>query len=213
MSAHDQLERQLLDSVARLRDSRSRRGAHPVRWSRVRSVITVAVSSVTALGVAVFAIVSLGHHHIASRTPTPSGHLGVQRRGGCNSNVRRGVLPVWARAGFGPPTQRVPHVLGTSGSITAILFAYPLLSPPPHDHNNKILWVSRVATKPSSDLLIAAQRMNGTRRVGSPVGRRVPGGPGPSLINLPSPGCWRLTLRWSGHVDRLDLQYATNRSR
>jgi hypothetical protein len=35
----------------------------------------------------------------------------------------------------------------------------------------------------------------------------VRGGPGPSIVDLPSPGCWALTLRWSGHVDHLDLEY------
>jgi hypothetical protein len=39
----------------------------------------------------------------------------------------------------------------------------------------------------------------------------VRGGPGPSGINLPAPGCWRLALRWSGRTDELDLQYAHRR--
>jgi hypothetical protein len=42
------------------------------------------------------------------------------------------------------------------------------------------------------------------------VSRTVLGGPGPSIINLPASGCWRLTLRWSGRVDSLDLDYAPN---
>ena len=49
--------------------------------------------------------------------------------------------------------------------------------------------------------------MTGTKRDGAPVGRAVHGGPGPSIINLPAPGCWRLTLRWSGWTDQLDLRY------
>lgn len=36
----------------------------------------------------------------------------------------------------------------------------------------------------------------------------VPGGPGPSTIDLPAPGCWTLHLRWSGHTDELKLHYA-----
>jgi hypothetical protein len=95
--------------------------------------------------------------------------------------------------------------------MTAILWAYPLLSPPPRDHTNKILWVSRSTSNQPSDLLITAQRMTGTRPLGSPVTRTVMGGPGPSIIDLPTPGCWRLTLRWSRHVDHLDLQYIANR--
>jgi hypothetical protein len=53
--------------------------------------------------------------------------------------------------------------------------------------------------------------MNGSTLVGAPVTRKVFGGPGPSIINLPSAGCWRLTLRWSGRSDSLDLQYQRRR--
>jgi hypothetical protein len=139
-----------------------------------------------------------------------SGHAGAKSGSLCQSQLRVGVLPGWARGGFSDPAVRLPHVLGASRKIAAILFGYPLLSPPPRDHTNKILWVSRTATDPSSDLRIAAQRMTGSRFVGSPVQRMVLGGPGPSIINLPSSGCWRLMLRWSGQVDGLDLQYAAN---
>ena len=53
--------------------------------------------------------------------------------------------------------------------------------------------------------------MIGSTKVGSPVGRKVIGGPGPSIINLLAAGCWRFTLRWSGQLDTLDLTYAANR--
>ena len=46
--------------------------------------------------------------------------------------------------------------------------------------------------------------MVGARPVGAPVLRRVQGGPGPSIINLPRAGCWRFTLRWARSVDELD---------
>jgi len=36
----------------------------------------------------------------------------------------------------------------------------------------------------------------------------VPGGPGPSIIDLPAPGCWTLHLSWSAHTDELKLHYA-----
>lgn len=125
----------------------------------------------------------------------------------CHSVVHRGVLPPWARTGFSDPRPRLPHVVGRSGEIAALVFGYPLRSPPVKDRGNKILWVSRRAVKPLSDLRIRAQRMEGRRRVGRPVTRVVVGGPGPSGINLPAPGCWRLTLRWSGRSDQLDLRY------
>jgi hypothetical protein len=125
----------------------------------------------------------------------------------CHSVVHHGVLPTWARTGFSAPRPRLPHVIGRSGEIAALVFGYPLRSPPLKDRGNKILWVSRRAVRPLSDLRIRAQRMDGRRRIGHPVTRVVVGGPGPSGIDLPAPGCWRLTLRWSGRTDQLDLRY------
>jgi hypothetical protein len=136
--------------------------------------------------------------------PSPS------RVSACASQVRTGVLPQWARGGFSDPKPRMPYELGRAGNIAALVWGFPLLSPPPHTHNNKILWVSRVTAQPGSDLRIAAQQMQGTHPLGAPVSRTVMGGPGPSIINLPASGCWRLTLRWSGRVDSLDLDYVAN---
>jgi hypothetical protein len=124
----------------------------------------------------------------------------------CHSSVQTGVLPVWARGGFSEAKPRLPHVVGRSGEIAALVFGYPLLSPPSAKRSNKILWAARRSVR-YSDLRIEAQRMVGTRSVGKAVARTVKGGPGPSIINLPAPGCWRLKLRWSGRSDQLDLQY------
>ena len=117
------------------------------------------------------------------------------------------MLPPWARTGFSDPRPRLPHVLGRSGEIAALVFGYPLRSPPLKDRGNKILWVSRRAVKPLSDLRIRAQRMDGPPSRRAPGHARRGGRPGPSGINLPAPGCWRLTLRWSGRTDQLDLRY------
>jgi hypothetical protein len=125
----------------------------------------------------------------------------------CHSAVRHGVLPSWARTGFSDPRPRMPHVLGRSGDIAAIVFGYPLLAPPAESRSNKILWVSRRPIKPPDRLRIRAQRMRGSRPVGKHVVRVVQGGPGPSIVNLPVHGCWRLTLQWSGRSDELDLDF------
>jgi hypothetical protein len=124
----------------------------------------------------------------------------------CEARIQMGVLPTWARGGFSEPKPRAPHVLGRAQRIVAIIFGYPLYSPPRRGRNNKILWVSR-RTPDASALKIRAQRMNGSSPVGSPVSRKVSGGPGPSIVNLPAPGCWRLSLQWSGRADSLDLRY------
>jgi hypothetical protein len=125
----------------------------------------------------------------------------------CHSAMRHGVLPPWARAGFSDPRPRMPHVLGRSGEIAAVVFGYPLLSPPAKNRANKILWVSRRPIKPPDELRIRAQRMRGDKPVGEHVVRVIQGGPGPSYLNLPARGCWRLSLQWSGRSDELDLDY------
>jgi hypothetical protein len=101
----------------------------------------------------------------------------------------------------------MPYVLGKTGKIAAIQWADPLVSPPSTRYNNKILWVSRRPSVPGSDLQISAQKLIGDTPVGRLVHRTVTGGPGPSIINLPSAGCWQLKLRWSGRSDTLDLRY------
>jgi hypothetical protein len=145
----------------------------------------------------------------AAGAPAPARSSSASAR--CHSVVHHGVLPTWARTGFSDPRPRLPHVLGRSGEIAALVFGYPLRSPPAKDRSSKILWASRRDVRPLSDLRIGAQRMEGRRRVGRPVTRVVVGGPGPSGIDLPAPGCWRLTLRWSGRTDELDLRYVRRR--
>jgi hypothetical protein len=127
--------------------------------------------------------------------------------GSCHSQVGQATPPVWARSGFSGPRPRIPYAVGRSGQIAAIVFGYPLRSPPAQGRNNKILWVSKTWPKKPAPLWIRAQLMDGTRAIGAPVRHIVPGGPGPSTIDLPEAGCWRLTLTWSGRKDSLDLAY------
>ena len=114
------------------------------------------------------------------------------------------VLPVWARTGFSDPRLRVPHVLGASGRIVAILFGHPLVSPPARERANKILWVARRSPLHRSALWIRAESLDGA----GTVTRVVAGGPGPSIVDLPASGCWRLRLAWARQRDVLYLRYA-----
>jgi hypothetical protein len=124
----------------------------------------------------------------------------------CRANVVTGVIPDWARAGFSEAQPRMPFEIGRSGMIAAIIFGDPLAAPPRADHNNKILWVARHPSA-AARLDISAQRMVGTAKVGDPVRQVVTGGPGPSIVNVPARGCWRLTLTWAAQTDSLDLEY------
>jgi hypothetical protein len=116
--------------------------------------------------------------------------------------VRTGQLPEWARAGFSGDA-RAAHVLGDRGDIVAVVFGYPLHQPPAAGRSNKILWVSRMPVAPGDTLVIEARQP----ATGATASRDVPGGPGPSIIDLPRAGCWELTLAWSGHRDSMALEY------
>ena len=124
---------------------------------------------------------------------------------GCAAQPPVSPLPGWARAGFSPPDQAMPHVMGEAGNIVAILWADrdALHSPSLPDRSNKILWVSRIPFTAPNPLLIVATLADGTRTVTVSV----PGGPGPSIIDMPAPGCWTFHLSWSGHSDELKLRY------
>ena len=95
--------------------------------------------------------------------------------------------------------------MGEAGNIVAILWAtHDALHSPPLQHtNNKILWVSKIPSTSLDPLIIKAALAGSTRMVTVSV----PGGPGPSIIDLPAPGCWTLQLSWSGHTDKLKLRY------
>lgn len=142
----------------------------------------------------------------ATTAATTASAAGAATR--CGSRVETGSLPDWADAGFSGDA-RVPHVFGAKGDIVAVLFAHPLRQVRKDGSNNKILWVARAATTspdPTAPAtLVITARLDGTD---TRVIREVAGGPGPSIIDLPEAGCWRLDLSWSGHTDTMDLVYA-----
>jgi hypothetical protein len=138
--------------------------------------------------------------------PSSAARADAAASNGCAGQPPVSPLPLWARAGFSPPDQAMPHVLGQAGNIVAILWANrdALHSPPLPDRNNKILWVSRIPLTGTGPLVIKAT-LAGSARTATVS---VPGGPGPSTVDLPAPGCWTMHLSWSGHTDELKLRYA-----
>jgi hypothetical protein len=123
----------------------------------------------------------------------------------CIAPVDRGAVPVWARTGFSERVPRLAHVRSRDGRIVALLFGDPLTAPARPRRANKILWVARRPYAGPATLRIGAQRMLGSRAVGAPVARSLD--VGPSILDLPAAGCWRLTLHWSNRTDTLDLRY------
>jgi hypothetical protein len=160
------------------------------RRARRRVVAQVAATASAVAVVAVLVPLGIGARHIAPAAPPA-----------CAAEIAPAVLPEWARTGFTAPEPTMPYVLGDGGHIAAILFG-PLTSPPEPERNNKILWVARDPASPGP-LLISARRSPDD----PPVVREVPGGPGPSGVDLPAPGCWTLDLRWGERTDTVRLNY------
>lgn len=141
---------------------------------------------------------------------SPSGAMpphAARVSGGCGATgLYRGGSPAWT-ATANPPTFLVAAT-GHAGDVTAFLFGYPLRAGQPTDRQNKILWVVR-------------QPRNGAELVlsGRPLGRSAPvvrfqrpadSSPGeiyPSIVDVPTAGCWEFTLRWNGNHDVIDLPY------
>jgi hypothetical protein len=124
----------------------------------------------------------------------------------CRRDYTPRLLPRWARTGFSSPRPTMPYVLGDRGEIVAILWADhdPLVVPPAADRNNKILWVAQDG---SGGSLHIKARLLGSDRTAT---RTVDGGPGPSIIDLPAPGCWSIDLTWGKQRDHLQLEYAAH---
>jgi hypothetical protein len=130
----------------------------------------------------------------------------------CSSLVRTDALPQWAWAGFSNPRAGgVPYVLGDRRDMVAVLFGQPLSAPEGKDHSNKILWVSRRGQVPLEPLVVKASKVDpawlGPPQ--APVVRTIADGPGPSYLDLPSPGCWHVDLSWDNgkQHDSMDLVY------
>lgn len=165
--------------------------------------LAVAAAAAAVAAVAVAAVTWTGDSE--SGSPAGPASSDATTTIGCRLDYRPAPLPEWARTGFTPPDQAVPYVLGDRGDMVAILWDthHPLKAPPTEGENNKILWVARVGAA-DGPLEIRAT-LEGT---GETVTRVVSPAPGPSGIDLPSPGCWSLDLTWGGHRDHVMLGYA-----
>jgi hypothetical protein len=116
--------------------------------------------------------------------------------------LNTGPLPEWARAGFSDPSGN-PHTVGAKGTILAVVFASPLRSPTEPDAGNKILWVAKQTPTAGEVLKIRATLEGSTRQTTVDLGTA----PGPSIVEMPVPGCWHLDLTWGSHQDSVDLRW------
>jgi hypothetical protein len=132
----------------------------------------------------------------ASVPPTPTL---TSTTGGCAGTVlTTGEPPQWAQVGWsqtkGTPWP-VPWTAAASGQAVAFLFAGRLVagaSPRVDGSNNKVLWELRDPVQ-----FVVEGRPAGQS---APV-VTVPGGP--SIVDVPTPGCWTFRLIPSNHPDQV----------
>lgn len=166
------------------------------RRSRYRRAVTMAPAIVTVLVLALVGGLFLFRPGTAGRPAGPPSAC---------TPVSTQVLPSWARTGFSDREPRMPVVYSRSRTMLAIIFASPLSSPEvTGGAANKILWVTDTPAAAGEPLLIA-----GKLEGGSAVSQTsVDGGPGPSYVDVPEPGCWVFQLSWGTHRDVIALPYA-----
>lgn len=158
---------------------------------------------VVALFLAAPLLVACGSSHPSSRPTSQT----IAPAGGCGaSTLRNGTLPAWT-ASAGVPASG-PYAITEHRNAVGIMG--PLRAGHPRNPANKILWIVRLP-RDGSDLVIRARPLSASKPV---VTIRFPpdSSPGeiyPSSVDVPKAGCWRLTLRWAGHTDSLELPYLT----
>ena len=141
----------------------------------------------------------------------PASPLAHRVAGGCGATTAyAGDPPQWlvdAACGRGAPSS-LPYVSSASGLIGGFIFGYPLRAGAPENPTNKILWAVATARN-GSPLDIEARRQGST---GPALTFSFPdnAGPGeiyPSIVDVPSPGCWTFTLSWGTGEGQVQLAY------
>lgn len=124
--------------------------------------------------------------------------------------ISAGATPAWVdAAGAHANPTGLPYAIDRSQTVAGFLWAYPFRAGHPDSPANKVLFVVRLP-RAGSDLTITAHPA-GTATPVVTVVQAADSGPGeiyPSIIDVPTAGCWVLDLAWSSHRATLQLPYA-----
>ena len=128
--------------------------------------------------------------------------------GGCvSTRVWKGSIPAELEAAAGNNAPHgLPVAIAQPANLAGFIFGYPLTAGRT-EPANKILWV--VATPRTGDLIVdghpssaATPAIHYTLTPNS-----FPGDIYPSIIDVPTAGCWHFTFGWNGRVAAIDLEY------
>ena len=131
--------------------------------------------------------------------------------GGCGGTaLYQGAIPAWLDEAGGHNNPRgLPYAVAAPPDAAAFLFAHPLRAGHPSNPANKILWVVR-GDRHGQDLVLDAHPL-GASSPSMHLSLPSNSGPGniyPSIVDVPSAGCWHFSLQWAtGHAG-IDLGYA-----
>ena len=114
--------------------------------------------------------------------------------------------PAWAQGGWsvgkGSPWP-VPWTLGTNGDTVAYVFANQLVaggSSRVNGSQNKVLWEAK-ASPSGAGVVVQGHPFGQSQPVVTVAG-------GPSITDVPTPGCWTFRLSWDsngGHTSTINL--------
>jgi hypothetical protein len=113
--------------------------------------------------------------------------------GGTAVGTGRG-LPAWADVGGGG----IPWAVGRPPEVVGVVFATELVAKGerPDGSANKILWLTRAPISPSQLTLRAQSADAATPVVNLSVPRVAGYQQFPSIVDLPTPGCWQIKVSW-----------------
>jgi hypothetical protein len=169
-------------------------------------VITATIGRFLSLTAATVAVTALGASSTAAGAPARASAAMT-----CvPAPIHRGAPPPWTAPAWADssPGFRIPYALASGRAAAAFFFAPTLRAGHPTNPANKVLWVVRYP-RDGSPLRVVARSGEGrhlqTVRLSFPDDAD-PGEIYPSYVDLPTPGCWMLTLHWSTRTATIDVQ-------
>ena len=145
-----------------------------------------------------------------SALPTPVAKASTLA-GGCGvTQVASGGAPAWLiqAAGGSSAPSGVPYVVATPAIAGGFIFGYPLRAGHPDNPTNKILWVVR-NPREGSQLELDGRPLGAelpTVHFAEPANSS-PGEVYPTIVDVPTAGCWQFSLHWAQNQADIQLAY------
>ena len=146
---------------------------------------------------------------LTSPSPQTPIATAIAGAGGCGSTAAlQGSIPPWLDgAGAHNNPRGLSYVIAHPPLAAGFLFGNPLRAGHPENRANKILWVVR--TPRNGPLTIDGHPLGAV----TPATHQLlpdnssPGEIYPSIVDVPTPGCWQFELRWATSHAQVELSF------